>query len=391
MQKKLIALAVAGLVSGGAFAQSSVTIYGVADATFDNVRATGAAGGAAAEFKARNRVTANSSYIGFKGTEDLGSGLKAVFQFENGLTTDNGAAGVWNNRDSYVGLAGGFGTLLGGNVTGPTRGLGAKFEINSGATGIGANTALIGKLGGGSGAGAFDQRINNAVAYVTPAVSGFQGTLGYSSGLTNSYNGAALAGRESSGKGTAALGNTAWTLGVNYDNGPLYLAYAYTSVDASVNGATAADGLLGAYKKVSDNRAGAMYKFSAGQIGFLWDRPSAQPVGASNKVTQNVYYISGKYMVSPVGTIIAQYGHAANLTNVAVTADTGASHIVVGFEYALSKRTVLKALYSKIDNKANASYDYLYGVSNANSTATADALGKGNDPAGVSFGVRHSF
>ncbi|MCH2222496.1 MAG: porin, partial [Dechloromonas sp.] len=122
-------------------------MYGVADATFDSVKATGGtnAGGISAnaqgvqvqgahnaaerpDYNNRNRVTSNSSYIGFKGVEDLGNGLKAVFQFESGLNTD-GTAGVWNNRDTFVGLAGGFGTIVAGNLTGPTRALGAKFDV----------------------------------------------------------------------------------------------------------------------------------------------------------------------------------------------------------------------------------------------------------------------
>ena len=61
MQKKIIALAIAGLASTAAFAQTNVTIYGVADATFDSVKATGSSDGSAADFKNRNRVTSNSS------------------------------------------------------------------------------------------------------------------------------------------------------------------------------------------------------------------------------------------------------------------------------------------------------------------------------------------
>ena len=70
MQKKLIALAVAGLASTGAFAQANVTVYGVADATFDVVKA---AGDAKNELGNTTRVSSNSSYIGFKGAEALGA------------------------------------------------------------------------------------------------------------------------------------------------------------------------------------------------------------------------------------------------------------------------------------------------------------------------------
>lgn len=68
MQKKLIALAVAGLASTGAFAQSNVTVYGVADATFDVVKIAGDANN---ELGNTTRVSSNSSYIGFKGATGL--------------------------------------------------------------------------------------------------------------------------------------------------------------------------------------------------------------------------------------------------------------------------------------------------------------------------------
>lgn len=401
MQKKIIALAIAGLASTAAFAQTNVTIYGVADATFDSVKATGSSDGSDFDYKNRNRVTANSSYIGFKGVEDLGNGLKAVFQFENGLNTENGAAGVWNNRDSYVGLAGAFGTLVAGNVTGPTRAMGAKFDVNTGATGIGANTALLGKLGGGAGAGAFDQRINNAIAYISPTFAGFSGVVGYSTGLTNQFGQSnattayTLKGSESSipaGFGSAGFqGNTAWTMGLNYENGPIYAGYAYTAVKAAGNGSQNGDGLAAGMRKVDDHRIGVMYKAAFGQVGVLFDRARVDQT-TGDDVHQNVYYLSGKFNVGN-GAVLAQWGHAGNLKLDSESVEkTGANHYVLGYEHNLSKRTVLKAVYSRIANKDNANYDYLYGVSAANTTATNDYFASyGANVSGFSFGVRHSF
>ena len=81
MQKKLIALAVAGLVSGGAFAQASnVTIYGRANLVLDNYAATGSVTGPAADYAGRTRIVDSSSRIGFKGTEALGNGLQMNWQ-----------------------------------------------------------------------------------------------------------------------------------------------------------------------------------------------------------------------------------------------------------------------------------------------------------------------
>src|SRR5574343_2044061 len=104
MQKKIIALAVAGLASTAAFAQTNVTVYGIADLSQGAVRATGENSAHAGV----TRLDSNSSYIGFKGVEDLGNGLKAVFQFENNVSADTNS-GLNGIRDSFVGLAGGFG------------------------------------------------------------------------------------------------------------------------------------------------------------------------------------------------------------------------------------------------------------------------------------------
>lgn len=390
MQKKIIALAIAGLASTAAFAQTNVTIYGVADATFDSVKATGATAGDASDYNNRNRVTSNSSYIGFKGVEDLGNGLKAVFQFENGLNTENGAAGVWNNRDSYVGLTGGFGTVLAGNLTGPTRGLGAKFDVNTGATGIGANSALLAKLGGGSGAGAFDQRINNAIAYISPTFAGFNAVVGYSTGLTNAYGAGSLVGHENMTADNAKQGNHAYTLGLNYAIAGFDTGYAYTAVKAAGNGSVADDGLAAGWRKLDNHRVGVMYKAAFGQVGVLFDRTRLDQT-AGEDLTQNVWYLSGKFNVLAKGAVIAQWGHASDVKN-NNTDKEGANHYVLGYEHNLSKRTVLKAVYSRIANKDNANYDYLYGVGAANTTATgAGAVNDGSAVSGISVGVRHSF
>ena len=393
MQKKIIALAVAGLVSGAAFAQSNVTIYGVADATFESVKASSSsAGGNAFDFDRRNRVTSNSNFIGFKGTEDLGNGLKAVWQFENGLNTD-GTAGVWNNRDSFVGLSSGMGTVVMGNLTTPVRAIGAKLDVNSGATGIGANTALLAKLGGTlgeNGASQMDQRTGNAIAYVSPTYSGFNATVAYSAGTTQASG---LAMREASGaNGADGLnGNTAWALGANYDNGPLYVGYGYTRVNATNNGAAAADGIAATIDSLRTHRVGAIYKLGTmGQIGFLWDNTRAEVSGGSN-LKQNVWYLSGKYNLSANGTLIGQFGHAGDVSGNGNGVDQSAKHWMIGYEHALSKRTILKAGYSKISNDNAASYDFLYGVSSPNTTATAAGMTTGTSVSGFFAGMRHSF
>jgi len=355
MQKKLIALAVAGLASTAAFAQTNVTVYGVMDATFDYVGASQST--AATKVKNDSRVSANSSYLGFKGVEDLGNGLKAVFQIEGGLTND--AAGAWGgaNRDTYVGLTGGFGTVVAGNLTAAGRALGAKVDVNSGATGIGYQGALYGKVAGTTSG--VDDRTANAVAYISPNFSGFSALAAWGAG--------------SEQKDTATRTDNVWSLGLNYAAGPVYAGYAYTQVDNVVGTIEA---------KAKSHRLGGTFNFGAGQVGLLWDRTDANTSDSTDSA-RNVWLLNGKFNVGAKGAVIAGYGKAGDVGNVN---NTGATHAFVGYEHSLSKRTVLKAIYAQVRNEAGASYNFYNAA-----TGSVAGVVAGNDPKGFQFGIRHSF
>ena len=126
MQRKLIALDVAGIAAAPAFAQTSnITIYGRANVGFDNYSATGATAGSAQDYKGRNRIYDYGSRIGFKGKENLGNDLYARFQIESGVSLDTGntlgqagttnfSAGTLASRQSYLALGGGFGEVRAG-------------------------------------------------------------------------------------------------------------------------------------------------------------------------------------------------------------------------------------------------------------------------------------
>src|SRR5580765_7207840 len=117
MNKNLMALAVAGAFAVPATALAQVQIYGRANLGFDRYEATGATAGSAADYKSRNRVFDSASRVGFRGTEDLGGGMRALFSIETGVNVDTGtvngqngtantSSGVWGSRDSWLGLEG---------------------------------------------------------------------------------------------------------------------------------------------------------------------------------------------------------------------------------------------------------------------------------------------
>ncbi|WP_194722578.1 porin, partial [Noviherbaspirillum malthae] len=118
MKKSLIALAVLGTVAGASFAQTNVTVYGVADAglaRIDNGRVN---------TTALQSGQQSGSRIGFRGTEDLGGGLSAIFTLENGFNIDDGTLGQGGRlfgRQAFVGLQGGFGAVKLGRQYNPIR------------------------------------------------------------------------------------------------------------------------------------------------------------------------------------------------------------------------------------------------------------------------------
>jgi predicted porin len=174
MQKKAIALAIAGLVSGAAFAQSNVTIYGLIDLGYTYSKS---------DYKKFQGIDpakhGGGNRLGFQGEEALGNGLKAIFKLEWGFSGDIGdGPGVNSRRYSYVGLAGNFGTLTLGrddNVSNAYMGASAVMGIN-GYEPIGNFRE---KIGGGVLHGV---RWENSIAYASPKFSGLDFRVIYSFG-----------------------------------------------------------------------------------------------------------------------------------------------------------------------------------------------------------------
>jgi predicted porin len=403
MQKKLIALAIASL-SGAAFAQSNVTIYGVADASFDAIRVSGGSAALSADTPNFTRVSTNGSYIGFRGTENLGNGLNALFQFESDAKFDNGGS-LSTGRDSFVGLSGNFGKVLLGTLTAPTRALGARLDVNTGE-GISSNTAVLGKLGGALSYGdvlksaatnlnlsslvntnlngrsndttsVFDSRHKNAVAYVSPSFSGFQASAAYMANENKSEGPSLLTGD--------SINTSAYDLGLTYDNGPIYIGGTYAEVRVK-NDATIL-GLVNPDTKVKEARLGGMYDFGVATIRGLYARTKLED--SVQDVKQNVWGIGGTYNVTPNGRITAQYYKANDLDGTAADDNTGAKFYTIGYEHSLSKRTMLKANYAYLKNDDKTStngmggYDFGY-----NSSGFA---GDEIKVSGLQLGLRHAF
>lgn len=221
MKKSLVALAVLGSFAGIANAQSSVSIYGLLDMYVGSEKS----GVGAQSVSKLSNGGLNTSRLGFKGSEDLGGGLSAIFTLEGALTPDDGTAGKLSfGRQSFVGFEGGFGTVTMGRMWT------AFDDVSAGAfTVFDSSFSPEYQAFGSTG---YNANPANAFKYTSPSFGGFAGAVSYS--LDE--------------KPTTTNGYDAKTGAVNmtYAGGPLYVGFAYQQEKSSGAAASKTFSRLGA-------------------------------------------------------------------------------------------------------------------------------------------------
>jgi len=174
MKKSLIALAVLA-ASGAAMAQSSVTLYGIADVWVGNVSVDDGTTDTSRTLMHSGGVS--TSRWGMKGSEDLGGGLKANFQLESSINMDDGTTGSGFNRQAWVGFSGNFGDVRFGRVSSPFD------NVQAASTALwDSDLSPVNNPGGGvfRTASGFIAKPTNTIYYKTPSFSGFGGEVSYS-------------------------------------------------------------------------------------------------------------------------------------------------------------------------------------------------------------------
>jgi predicted porin len=352
MKHTLVALA-ALTAAAGAMAQSSVTLFGVVDASVARVSSAG------------NDVTGlssgglSSSRLGFRGVEDLGGGLAAGFWLEGGLAVDNGtAAGFKFDRRSTVSLSSkDLGELRLGRDKSPAYLNVETFDPfgDSGVAGInGANLIGSASSAAGTAEGSAPKRFSNSVGYVLPKMGGFFGQVAYSFGeaASNIAND-----RKASGI----------AMRFGYGNGPLNVALGY----GQSRGGTDAVGMD--YKSTN---LGASYNFGVVKPMVLF----ATEKGNNKHVD---LFALGATMPLGQGELRASY--AMFKDKKASNADS--SKLALGYGYNLSKRTQLYASVARMSNDDNAKRS----LAVSSSSLVMPSVGNGANVTGYEFGVRHSF
>lgn len=378
MQKKIIALAVAALASSAAFAQTNVTIYGVVDASQQYVKSSGASNNGLNQNYV-GRLESSNSYIGFKGVEDLGNGLKAIFLYESNFAADSGGR-LDGGRDSYVGLTGGFGTVVAGNLTHPLRAFGAKTELAPGATNFGTTESITGRFAGTATGAAV--RAANAVAYVSPSFSGFTGTFAYVNGENRTQDVGAVEG----------VNQKSWQIAAEYTNANLWAGVGYhRAVDTGITAVAGNVPTLGASNgdNAAITRVAAVYTLPTNtKLTALFDRTKVGGNGVLNVGTakRNAYSLAvsqgfGKNTVGLAYAASSDYKVDGDKQD-----NTGAKQVTVYYGYDLSKRTSILARYSRLSNEANVN-----NVWNVNPVNNGVNPGIGSDYTGYMVGLRHTF
>ncbi|URI11671.1 porin [Aquincola tertiaricarbonis] len=335
MKRTLIVAAVAALGANAALAQSSVTVFGRVNTSVEYQKNIAVDGKQAV-------LQNNASRLGFKGTEDLGGGLKADFYLEHRFNSDTGTTtGDFWSGDAWVGLSGGFGNIRAGRLTSAAYYATADWiGMHNHDTGT-SEDKLYTYLSGNK----------NTVSYQTPNFAGFVGEFSVSAG-------------------EGVDDNKVYNLAGNYDAGPLHLGVGYERQAESKNSQLA----LRAVYELGAFTFGGYYQLSdLKDLGAALRDPSSRGFDAGKR---NLFRLAGMYTLG-ASEFHVNVGRADDWDNVD---GSKATQWTLAYNYNLSKRTKVYAFYTKVDNGRNLSY---FGATGANDTVL--------DPSSFAVGVRHNF
>ena len=332
MQFKTLAAALVAAFPLVAAAQSSVVVYGVADASFGRennglTRTTSVGSG--------NQST---NRVGFRGTEDLGNGLKALFNVEAGYLIDSGAGdSVLFGRRAVVGLEGSFGQVTIGREYTPVASVAAFSDI--------LGQGMFGTNLGAFGTNKLTRRVSNSLNYRSPAMNGFR------------LGGVYAAGEKTTGPSNNLMGG-----GLEYAGGPFMLGAAWQRYERTTSG--------------NDRE----YVF-----GFGWKNGGWEIKG--NRMVADQAAPGNKFTESNLGVAYGFDAHKffANYKQNRLSNGGKGKGYTLAYTYTMSKRTNLYANNASLTNNATGNFV----LASAGTTITPGAAGA--DPSALTIGVRHLF
>lgn len=335
MKKSLIALAVMA-VSGASFAQSSVSLYGIADVWLGRTTASNSA----SQVKLDSGGVSQSRF-GFKGSEDLGGGLKANFLLEQGFNLDDGTQAAANqmfSRQAYVGFSGGFGEVKLGKVF-------SAYDDISGMTNAAFDSALSPQNNVWASTG-YQGNPANTLYYASPAFSGFSGALSYSLGEN---------------KTTTVDAGAVTSFHAKYEGGPIYAGLAYQTEKAN-----------GAATSVAFTRLNASYDFGVAKALVGYGRTKDAAFGATAGVATPGAEVTEWQLGAdvPVTAALTVSGGIARSADNVIAGDAVRKGYSLAASYSLSKRTSVYTGYQ---------------------STTKTLAGVDTDSSLLAVGMRHAF
>ena len=371
MKKSLVALALMSAFSGAAMAQSSIVIYGIADIGLRNIKDGNPAGSTTSISSGQ----VQGSRIGFKGTEDLGDGLKANFELVEGINIDTGTSGQGGRafgRKATVGLSGDFGSFdFGRDKTINNLFLDAFDPFGSGYINSGnglSNLYFFGNnissIPANSSASLSNQsagRVNNAIFYNTPNWDGFRGSATYGFGE--------VAGDRKAG--------SSYGVTLRYTNFGLDIGYSYSLENQQV--ATTSS----LVNKRSANTFAVSYKFGIFTPVFIYEKQKADlPYGTRTGATdQKNFSLAGNIQFDAANSVKLEFTKIIDDTVISAArgAVGDAKQYGIAYQHNLSKRTDLYAGYALTNQDPNVQLSQI------------GAARAGADIKEFTLGIRHKF
>ena len=369
LQRKLLAAAVASACAlpAAALAQvpSWIQIYGRANVSYERITTENSSNTAALPAGQPNQsnwdLVDNSSRIGIRGNKDLGGGLTGLFQVESRVRLDSGGD-LLSTRDSYAGLAGGFGTVRLGRTIGPVYYATYDYiSMHNHDTGTSSDALLAPTVFGNQGF------MNNTVWYTSPKIG-----RAFTVDVAYSLLGVQRVVSDSQPHYLGVVGS--------YDQGPLHAAASYANTQKTVALGTGAN----------DDKAytiGGLYDFKTFVVGALIESAKTK-VLTGGDASRNYVRVSAMMPVGKhefhvnFGTVNHGVGSSASSS----TSNDGAKQWTLGYNYNITKETKIYGFYTKVDNDSNGTY----GAGNF-STVNQVVPVPGLDISSIAIGVRHNF
>lgn len=339
MIRKVALAAMTLLAAGAASAQSSVSIYGVLDASVGSFQTSydDAVANSNTRRTAVESGVMTTSFIGFKGVEDLGNGLKGTFMLESFLHVDNGISGraagdaFWA-RNANVGLAGDFGSVTVGRMDSLLFLSSLAFNPFGGSFGV---SPTIRQTFGDVGLVFGDSGWSNTIKYATPNLNGFTAAVQYQLKET-----------------TSGDNGNSWAANVTYLAGPFGVTATYQNFKTAATAGglantTTTDFVAGDEQKVW--QLGASYDFGGAKL-FAQYTNGKQEFNVGGDDAESKQWQVGVSVPLGAGALLASYGQLKFEQG----ADEGKNKIfTLGYDYNLSKRTDVYAAYMYDKNSDN--------------------------------------